>query len=69
MAVLCDSQLFAPMLHGERCLGRVKLPIAPMLASENGEGSAHGSMQVTVADLYVLVYESIYVFMYVCRCV
>ena len=41
--VLAESQLFGPMLSGERCVGRVKLPLAHLLVDEDGLG-AQGSV-------------------------
>ena len=31
MGVFADSQLFGPLLTGERCLGRVKVPLPTLL--------------------------------------
>ncbi len=45
MGILSDSQLFGPMLVGDTCLGRVKLPIATLLMDEDGVG-AQGSVEV-----------------------
>jgi CRP-like cAMP-binding protein len=43
MGVLSESQLFGPMLVGDTCLGRVKLPIAVLLKDEHGSGAAGGA--------------------------
>ena len=47
MGILSESQLFGPMLVGDTCLGRVKLPIATLLMDEDGAG-AQGSVEVPV---------------------
>jgi len=39
MGVLSESQLFGPMLVGDTCLGRVKLPIAALLKHPGAVGS------------------------------